>query len=1213
MASVLKLRRGTSSQNDSFTGANGEITYDVTNKTIRAHDGLTAGGVKLAKNSDVTTKMSVANTQALFATVSANNATINKKMSVANTQTLHTSVTANLNSYIANTNPRITNVLTSISGTNTAIRSLVSDESSRVNLVNTNLTGTNTAIRTLVSDRMQVANVASRFTTSDASISTKMSVANTQTLHASVTANLNSYVANTNPRITNVLSSIASTNTALRTYTDDSIAALANSAPVTLNTLNELAAALGDDANFATTLTTNLGQKLGSAASVTLTGAVTGTASFSSNAVSITTTATADPTITLGGDLTGNVTLTNLGNGTLTATVVDDSHNHVISNVDGLQTDLDTRATWSGLTGTNTAIRSLVSDESSRVNLVNTNLTNTNTAIRTLVSDRMQVANTIALANARLGKSSTVTLTGDITASATAFSANAVSVATTLSNSGVSAGTYGNSSAIGVVTIDAKGRVTAATTAAVAGVTSVNYYGANATLRIATADGTNFDTGISTNDKMTVANTQALHTSITANLNSYIANTNPRLTAIQSDIDSNEVMERSALANTNAYIASVQSDVDTNEATERSALANTNAYIATKADLASPTLTGVPSAPTAANTTSTTQIATTAFVQNVVDIDIAALANSAPVTLNTLNELAAALGDDANFATTLTTNLGQKLGAGASVALTGDVSGTANFSSNAVSITTVIADDSHNHVISNVDGLQTALDAKATLSQLTGTNTAIRTLVSDRMQVANVTSRFVTSDASIADKMSVANTQALFASVSANNSTINTKMSVANTQALHTSVTANLNSYIANTNPRLTAIQSDIDSNEVMERAALANTNVYISNTLAKAQTLANARLGKTATVTLTGDITASASAFSANAVSVATTLSNSGVSAGTYGNSSAIGVVTIDAKGRVTGATTADVAGVTSVNYYGANATLRIATADGTNFDTGISTNDKMTVANTQALHTSVTANLNSYIANTNPRITNILSSVSSTNTALRTYTDDSIAALANSAPVTLNTLNELAAALGDDANFATTLTTNLGQKLGSSASVTLTGDVSGTANFSANAVTITATVADDSHNHIIGNVDGLQTELDTKSTWSGLTTTNTAIRSLVSDRMQVANTTLLVNDRMQVANVTSLLAGKIDKVGGIVINNRTVISSDGLLDTTQLGGGFSDSSLYIFPTGSLDGDDTYVGETRVRKDPFGVTTINIYDCMEPVGHYKATDLGSL
>jgi hypothetical protein len=48
-----------------------------------------------------------------------------------------------------------------------------------------------------------------------------------------------------------------------------------------------------------------------------------------------------DPTITLAGDLTGSVTLTDLANGTLTATVVDDSHNHIIANVDGLQDALD--------------------------------------------------------------------------------------------------------------------------------------------------------------------------------------------------------------------------------------------------------------------------------------------------------------------------------------------------------------------------------------------------------------------------------------------------------------------------------------------------------------------------------------------------------------------------------------------------------------------------------------------------------------------------------------------------------------------------------------------------------------------------------------------------------------------------------------------------------------------------------------------------------
>jgi hypothetical protein len=74
------------------------------------------------------------------------------------------------------------------------------------------------------------------------------------------------------------------------------------------------------------------------------------------------------------------------------------------------------------------------------------------------------------------------------------------------------------------------------------------------------------------------------------------------------------------------------------------------------APIASPTFTGVPAAPTAATVTNTTQIATTAFVQAVV----AALINSAPGALDTLDELAAAMGDDANFAATMTTALAGK-------------------------------------------------------------------------------------------------------------------------------------------------------------------------------------------------------------------------------------------------------------------------------------------------------------------------------------------------------------------------------------------------------------------------------------------------------------------------------------------------------------------------------------------------------------------------
>ena len=77
----------------------------------------------------------------------------------------------------------------------------------------------------------------------------------------------------------------------------------------------------------------------------------------------------------------------------------------------------------------------------------------------------------------------------------------------------------------------------------------------------------------------------------------------------------------------------------------------------TYAPLASPALTGTPTAPTAAAATNTTQIATTAFVKTAVSN----LIDSAPGTLDTLNELAAALGDDANFSTTMTTALGNRL------------------------------------------------------------------------------------------------------------------------------------------------------------------------------------------------------------------------------------------------------------------------------------------------------------------------------------------------------------------------------------------------------------------------------------------------------------------------------------------------------------------------------------------------------------------------
>ena len=78
--------------------------------------------------------------------------------------------------------------------------------------------------------------------------------------------------------------------------------------------------------------------------------------------------------------------------------------------------------------------------------------------------------------------------------------------------------------------------------------------------------------------------------------------------------------------------------------------------IDTKAPTASPTFTGVPAAPTAAASTNTTQVATTAFVR----AEVAALVNSASATLDTLGEIATALGNDASLSTTLTNSIALK-------------------------------------------------------------------------------------------------------------------------------------------------------------------------------------------------------------------------------------------------------------------------------------------------------------------------------------------------------------------------------------------------------------------------------------------------------------------------------------------------------------------------------------------------------------------------
>lgn len=87
-------------------------------------------------------------------------------------------------------------------------------------------------------------------------------------------------------------------------------------------------------------------------------------------------------------------------------------------------------------------------------------------------------------------------------------------------------------------------------------------------------------------------------------------------------------------------------------------LAQMNVDLAVKANVESPTFTGEPKAPTPEQASSDNRIATTAFVK----AEVASLVNAAPESLDTLKELSSALGDDPNFAATMTNLIGTKLG-----------------------------------------------------------------------------------------------------------------------------------------------------------------------------------------------------------------------------------------------------------------------------------------------------------------------------------------------------------------------------------------------------------------------------------------------------------------------------------------------------------------------------------------------------------------------
>lgn len=157
----------------------------------------------------------------------------------------------------------------------------------------------------------------------------------------------------------------------------------------------------------------------------------------------------------------------------------------------------------------------------------------------------------------------------------------------------------------------------------------------------------------------------------------------------------------------------------------------------------SPAFSGTPTVPTAPSGTNTTQIASTAFVRT----EISNLIDSAPSTLDTLNELAAALGDDPNFATTITNTLAGKANLSGAI-FTGPVtipSGTGNFNSLTVNgINVSISGHAHTssditNFNSSVSGLLPTISNSGNNRILTSTGSSVGINAENNLRFENTT------------------------------------------------------------------------------------------------------------------------------------------------------------------------------------------------------------------------------------------------------------------------------------------------------------------------------------------------------------------------------------------------------------------------------------------------------------------------------------------
>ena len=288
MSKLLQLRGGTTSEHSSFTGALREVTVDTDKDTLVIHDGSTAGGHALPRtaaeivaliSNDAIDSQHYAAGSIDTEHLSADSVTVDKLNLIS------TSSTPSLEARSDGTTDGYIQLNCTANSHGIKLMSPPHSAGASYTLVFPPNDGDNGQFLTSNGSGVMTWTTADLTNLSGASLTS--GIIPTARINASSIANdlittqhiADSVALGGSPTTTTQSAADNSTKVATTAYADAAVAALADSAPSTLNTLNELAAALGDDANYATTTTTAIGTKMPLAGGA-FTGAVTTNSTF---------------------------------------------------------------------------------------------------------------------------------------------------------------------------------------------------------------------------------------------------------------------------------------------------------------------------------------------------------------------------------------------------------------------------------------------------------------------------------------------------------------------------------------------------------------------------------------------------------------------------------------------------------------------------------------------------------------------------------------------------------------------------------------------------------------------------------------------------------------------------------------------------------------------------------------------------------------------